>query len=280
MDVSVWCKGLDENLKVPPLGQFAGVYVKVDGRVLKRNFQGEKILDGISKWLKFKHGIRIEVPIDWVKQQISLGRDGLQFSNDSSKRKFENELKSAVSTAVAPFAKQLETQKAKRVSKATSLRLKKARERVEKHMEIKSLVEGGFAYRPTDDYEMALVIANPKVMKKLQKDWVLMDFNGQLDYDCLVYDRRTTEYYKIELEPDLDRFLSQGILENTDYIVTWTKGDWKVGKSKKGKRGHYELVATNEEIGHYKLLVKSSPKSREPKMRIPVLCVDLALGLT
>lgn len=279
MDVAVWCNGLDTNLKVPSLGQFAGVYVKVDGRVLKRNFQGEKVLDGISKYPKFKHGMRIEVPIDWVKQQISLGRDGLQFSNESSKQKFENELKSAVSTAVRPFAKQLESKKARKVSKATTLRLKKARERIEKRQYIKQLVDGGFAFRPTDDYEMALLIANRLVLKKLNKDWVLMDFNGQLDFDCLIYEKSTTNYKKVELEPTLGSFLSQGVLENTDYIVTWTRGDWKVGKTRRGKRGHYELVETNEAIGHYKLLIKSSAKSREPKQTIPVFCIDAALGL-
>lgn len=278
MDVAVWCNGLDTNLKVPSLGQFAGVYVKVDGRVLKRNFQGEKVLDGISKYPKFKHGMRIEVPIDWVKQQISLGRDGLQFSNEASKTKFENELKSAVSTAVRPFAKQLENRKAKKVSKAAALRLKRAKERIEKRQQIKELVDGGYAFKPTDDYEMALLIANPIVLKKLNKDWVLMDFNGQMDFDCLVYEKSTTNYKTIELEPRLESFLGQGVLDNTDYIVTWTRGDWKVGKARKGKRGWYELIETNDGEGQYKLLVKTSAKSKEPRQSIPVYCVDTALG--
>lgn len=276
MDVEVWCNGLDANMKVPSLGPFAGVYVKVDGRVLKRNFQGEKVLDGISKYPKFKHGMRIEVPIDWLKEQISLGRDGLQFGNESSKKKFENELKSAVTTAVKPFAKQLEQRKLKKVSRETDLRMRKAKERIEKKREIKHLVGSGYAYAPTDDYEMALLIANPKVLKQLCDSWTLMDFNGQSDFDCLIYDKKTTNFHKVELEPILERFLGQAFPDNTEYIITWTRGDWKVGKGKKGKRGYY-VLEDSDGLGHYKLLIKASHRSQEPKQILRVFCLDTAI---
>jgi hypothetical protein len=274
IDVAVWCHGLDTNMKVESLGQFAGVYVKVDDRVLKRNFQGEKALDGISKYPKFKHGMRVEVPIDWVKNQISLGRDGLQFSNDASRRKFENELKTAVSTAVRPFAKQLETHKLRKAARETNIRLKKAQERIAKKQLIKELVSTGYAFVPTDDYEMALVLANPKVIKRISRDWVLMDFNGQLDYDCLVYDRKVDGYIKVELEPKLDNFLSQDVLDHTDFVVAWTRGEWKVGRTKRGKRGFFELVPNTDGLGQYKLLVKSSERAQQSKYKIPVVCID------
>jgi hypothetical protein len=273
IDVSVWCSGLDSKMKVESLGQFAGVYVKVDGRVLKRNFQGEKVIDGVSKYPKFKHGMRVEVPIDWLKDQISLGRDGLQFGNEASKRKFENELKTAVTAAVRPYAKQLEDKKLRKASHETQIREKKAKERINKKQQIKSLVATGYAFVPTDDYEMALLLANPAVLKKISPTWVLMDFNGQLDFDCLVYDKKTTNYVRVELEPKLESFLSQGLFENTDVIVSWTRGEWKVGRRRKGKRGYYEIVESDGQ-GHYKLLVSASEKSKEPKFSLPVYCVD------
>jgi hypothetical protein len=280
IDVAVWCRGLDENMKVPSLGQFAGVYVKVDGRVIKRNFQGEKVLDGISKFPKFKHGMRIEAAIDWVKDQISLGRDGLQFANESSKRKFEGELKMAVSSVVRPFAKQLEDRKLRKASKETGIRLRRAKDRINKKQSIKKLEGTGYSFVPGDDYEMALLLANPVVLKKLSPTWVLMDFNGQLDFDCLVYDKATTNFVKLELEPKLDSFISQAVPDNTDAIVTWTKGDWKVGKKKRGKRGYYELVENTERSGHYKLLRRASAKAKgEPKQMLPVFCIDEALKL-
>lgn len=274
INIDVWCKGLDENLKVPSLGQFAGVYVKVDGRVLKKNFQGEKGLEGVSKYAKFRHGMRVEVPIDWIKGHISLGRDGLQFGNESSKNKFEQELKHALTAAVRPFAKELEDKKSKKLSRDNDLRKKKAIERISKQKQIKSLEKTGFCFAPTDDYEMALIIANPSVMAKISPNWQLMDFNGQLDFDCLIYDKSNTNFYNIELEPRLETFVNQGVLDNTDYIVTWTRGDWKVGKGKKGKKGYFELVETTENKGHYKLLVKASEKSKEPKKALPVYCLD------
>jgi len=274
IDVSVWCKGLDSNMKVENLGQLAGVYVKVDGRVLKRNFQGEKVLDGISKYPKFKHGMRIEIPIDWLKEQINLGRDGLQFGNESSRRKFENELKTAVSTAVRPFAKMLETRKSRAIAKELDLRMKKAKERIKQKQLIRGLAKSGYAYVPQDDYEMALLIANPAVLKMISPNWILMDFNGQLDFDCLVYDRSTSDFIKVELEPELERFISQSILQNTDFIVTWKKGDWKVGKTKKGRGGYFQLVETSERNAHYKLLIRSGPKSKEIKKELPVFCIE------
>jgi len=274
IDVAVWCKGLDSKMKVPSLGHLAGVYVKVDGRVLKRNFQGEKILDGVSKFPKFKHGMRIEVPVDWVKDQISLGRDGLQFGNESSRRKFENELKSAVSFVVRPFAKQLEVRKGKAVSKALDLRIRKAKERIEEKQSIKSLEETGYSFSPRDDYEMALLIANPAVLKKLNRNWMLMDFNGQLDFDCLIYDRKTGEYHRVELEPELECFIGQSILGNTEFVITWTRGKWKVGKTKPGKNGVFELRESKDGPGHYKLLHKANERSKGFKKELPVYCLD------
>jgi len=279
IDVAVWCSGLDSNLKVQSLKALAGVYVKVDGRVLKRNFQGEKILDGVSKFPKFKHGMRIEVPIDWVKQQISLGRDGLQFGNEPSRRKFENELKTAVSAAVRPYAKQLETRKSRGVARELELRMKKGKERIREKQSIKRLEATGYSFVPKDDYEMALLIANPAVLKLINPKWQLIDFNGQLDFDCLVYDRGTADFVHVELEPQLERYISQSVNDNTEYVVTWTRGDWKVGKTKKGKKGHFQLLDDKERPGHYKLLIKSGPKSREPKKVLPVFCIDKALSL-
>ena len=261
-------------MKVENLGQSAGVYVKVDGRVLKRNFQGEKVLDGVSKYPKFKHGMRIEIPIDWLKEQINLGRDGLQFGNESSRRKFENELKTAVSSAVRPFAKMLETRKGRAVARELDCRMKKAKERIKQKQLITRLAKTGYAYAPQNDYEMALLMANPAVLKLINPNWLLMDFNGQLDFDCLVYDKSTSNYIKVELEPELDRFVSQSILDNTDFIVTWKKGDWKVGKTKKARGGYFQLVESNENNAHYKLLIRSGPKSREIKKELPVFCVE------
>ncbi len=274
ISIDVWCQGVDANMKVPSLGQFAGVYVKVDGRVLKKNFQGEKALDGVSKYPKFRHGMRVEVPFDWVKGHISLGRDGLQFGNEQSRRKFEAELKVALGAAVRPYAKQLEARKQKKASKENDLRRRKARDRIEKRQQIKSLEKTGFCFAPTDDYEMALLISNPTVMKMLSPSWQLMDFNGQLDFDCLIYDRRTTNFMSAELEPRLEAFLSQGVLDNTDIIVTWTKGQWKVGKGRKGKKGFYELWETTDNLGQYKLLIKASERSKDPKKVLPVFCLD------
>jgi hypothetical protein len=274
IDISVWCNGLDANLKVPSLNQFAGVYVKVDGRVLKRNFQGEKVLDGISKYPKFKHGMRIEVPLDWVKNQINLGRDGLQFGNESSRKKFENELKTAVSAAVKPFAKQLESKKSKKASKELGIRIKKARERISQRQSIRQLEGTGYSFKPADDYEMALIIANPYVLKKICPDWLLMDFNGQGDFDCLVFDKKSRDYLRVELEPSLEKFIVQSIPDQTEIVITWTKGEWKVGKTKKGKSGYFELLENKDGSGHYKLLIKSSEKAKEPRQELKVFCIE------
>lgn len=272
--IDVWCNGLDDKNKVKSLNQFAGVYIKVDGRVLKRNFQGEKVLDGISKHPKFRHGMRIEIPIDWISSQISLGRDGIQFLNDSSKNKFEAELKMAVTAAVKPYAQQLENRKKKKFDKELDARLRRAKDRISRKHSIIELEKTGFSFIPADDYEMVLMIANPTVLKKICPDWMLMDFNGQLDFDCLVYNKKNTNYYRIELEPKLDSFLSQGISMNTDYIITWSLGSFKIGKSKKGFGGIYELTECANNEAHYKLLIKTSEKSKEPKQCILVFCID------
>jgi hypothetical protein len=275
IDIAVWCKGLDVDMKVKSLGQFAGVYVKVDGRVLKRNFQGEKVLDGISKFPKFKHGMRLEIPFDWVKDQISLGRDGLQFANEASRKKFENELKFIVSQAVRPFAQQLDKRKKSAFAKQAQLRIRKAEERIKQKQTIKSLERTGFSFAAQDDYEMALLIANPVVLKKINPDWKLMDFNGQQEFDCLIHDRKTNDFIKVELEPDLERFVAQAALENTDFIISWTRGGWQVGKGKQGKGGWFELLENKGYgPGHYKLLVKKNKKSKDTKKELPVFCVD------
>ena len=154
------------------------------------------------------------------------------------------------------------------------IRVKKAEERIKQKQSIKQLEPTGYSFKPTDDYEMALLIANPFVLKKISPDWILIDFNGQADFDCLVYDRKKRSYFRVELEPSLDKFIGQSIPDQTEIIVTWTKGDWKVGKVKKGKIGYYELLENKDGLAHYKLLIKSSEKAKEPKHEFEVFCID------
>src|SRR5579871_4524742 len=73
-----------------------GIYVRIHGRLLKQSFTDSKYTYHISKWKKFESGVRVELSIDWLRNEITLSREGVRFSN----QKLEDDFKGALTRAV------------------------------------------------------------------------------------------------------------------------------------------------------------------------------------
>jgi hypothetical protein len=127
-------------------------------------------------------------------------------------------------------------------------------------------VVGSFAFKPETDGELALLIANESVLKRINPGYVLLDYNDQAPFDCIIYDSTRREFISCELEPTLIEFLQQHIVsDDLRLIVTWSLGKWRMGARKKGLRAGYALTEpTPTKKGHYRLLGYARESSKKP----------------
>jgi len=254
-----------------------GIYVRIHGRLLKQSFTDSKFTYNISRWKKFESGLRVELSVDWLRDQISLSRTGVRFANSKLEEDFKTSLTRLVSGFISPQLKKLEA-KAERISaRREEQRVELAHKRINRQKSI--MVPGladGFPYRPETDGELALVLAQNDVLKRLNPSYSLLDYNDQAPYDCILYDKRKRDLVRAELEPTLIEWISHKETDDVELIVTWTLGKWRIGAKKKSKSGLFQLVAGEKE-GHYRLLQFASSKSKMPRSDYKVVVMEEVL---
>jgi hypothetical protein len=269
-----------ENEKVKPLKPgLRGIYVRIHGRLLKQSFTDSKFTYSISKWKKFESGTRVELSVDWLRDQISLSRTGVRFSNDKLEEDFKGILTRCVSAFIQPQLKAIEKKRRKVADKRTRQRIELVRKRSGKQSDV--VIPGmtnGFVFKPETDGELALVIAQPSVQARVLKGYKLLDYNDQAPFDCVLFDERRREFVNAELEPNLMAFIDHKEKEDVQLVIAWTRGQWRIGAKKRSNHGHLCLVADPEKRrGHYRLLEFPSGRSKKPRKDYPVLIVEEAI---
>ena len=276
----IYFAGIKEGKVLSIKPGLRGIYVRIHGRLLKHSFTEQKYVYPISKWNKFANGIRVELSIDWLRGEISLARDSLKFSNSKLEEQFGNTLRRVVSGFIQPQLKKLEQKSEKKATKEHNQRIELANKRVqgEKDVCIPGIATG-FRFMPETDGELALLIANENVMKKISNSYKLLDYNDKAPFDCLIYDAGRREFVFAELEPTLIEFLQhKNIPEYLSVVITWSLGKWRVGAKKKGYQFHFQLTAEpGAKPGHYRLLTFNRASSKKPSMAIPVVALDQIL---
>jgi hypothetical protein len=251
-----------------------GIYVRIHGRLLKQSFTDSKFTYNISRWKKFESGLRVELSVDWLRDQISLSRTGVRFANSKLEEDFRASLTRLVSGFISPQLKKLEAKAERTSARREEQRIELAQKRVNRQKSI--MVPGlsdGFPYRPETDGELALVLAQSDVLKKLNSSYLLLDYNDQAPYDCILYDKKRRDFVKTELEPTLIEWISHKETDDVELIVTWTLGKWRIGAKKKSKNGLFQLVAGGKE-GNYRLLQFASSKSKTPRSDYKVAVME------
>jgi Histidine kinase-, DNA gyrase B-, and HSP90-like ATPase len=253
-----------------------GIYVRIHGRLLKQSFTDSTFTYNISKWKKFESGLRVELSVDWLRDQITLSREGIRFANPKLETEFRGLISRCISRFIQPQLKKLEIKGAKTSRKKQDQRLELARKRIERDPSI--LVPGlknGFAFRPETDGELALLLAHSEVMKKINPNYSVIDYNDQAPFDCVFYDRSTLTMIKVELEPTLIEWLAHRETSEIELIVVWTLGKWRTGAKKKGAAGYNKLVSDEPESpGRYRLLEFAADKSKNPRKSYKVVALD------
>lgn len=257
-----------------------GIYVRIHGRLLKQSFTDRKYTYNISKWVKFENGLRIELNIDWLRDQITLSREGLRFGNPKLEQDFKSTLSHVVSSFIQPQLKKLESKRARSEDRKQRQREELAQKRAGKSAQrVLAGADVGFPFKPDTDGELALLVAQREVLKRVNPRWELIDYDDKATYDCMIYDRQHREMIHVELEPTLMEFLQHRETEGVKTVMTWTLGKWRVGSKKKGRPGVLELVATEGAArGRYRLLEYSTAKSKTARAEYEVIALDEILG--
>jgi len=257
-----------------------GIYVRIHGRLLKQSFTARQYTYNISKWVKFESGLRVEMEVDWLRDQISLSREGVRFSNPKLESDFKSTLARLVSRFIQPRLKSLQAKKSKFLSKKLKQRLELARKRVAGDADtLLARVKTGFNFRPETDGELALLISDNSVLKQLGKDFVLIDYNDQAAFDALLWDKTRRELVYTEFEPTLIEFLNHKEKEGVQLVIVWTLGKWRIGARKKGRGGHFELICPKAtQKGEYSLLEFASGTSKKPRKDYRVFALEHLLG--
>ena len=253
-----------------------GIYVRIHGRLLKQSFTERKYTYNISKWVKFENGLRVELSIDWLRDQVSLSREGIRFSNAKLEEDFRALLTRLVSRFIQPELKKLQQKKEREAASKYQQRMELGNKRVkeDKSITVPGL-SGGFHFRPETDGELALVLGQREVLQKINKSFKLIDYNDQAPFDCLIYDVSKRAFIPTELEPSLIEFLEHRDCDDIGQIVTWTRGKWRIGALKKGHGAFFKLVAADHsDRGWYKLLEYRTRKAKAPKRDFPVVALD------
>ena len=264
--------------KVLPLKPgLRGIYIRIQGRLLKHSFTEQEFVYPISKWVKFASGLRVELEIDWLRNEISLSRDDLKFSNPKLEEQFKSTIKRMVSGFIQPQLRKLERKAAKAQENIFKQRMELARRRADKVQGVKVPgLKSGFMYIPESDGELALLIASDEVVRKINPAYQLIDYNDKASIDCVFYDSARREFVHGELEPTLMDFLGhKNVPDELSLIITWTLGKWRIGAKKKGKPGYLELIADKgAKPGHFRLLTYSRQNSRNPHTSYNIVALD------
>jgi len=253
-----------------------GVYVRVHGRLLKHNFSEDKYVYIISKYPMFKHGLRVELTVNWLRNQISLSRDGIKFGEEKLERDFKAIVGRLISKFIAP---KLETIHKKR-AKASDVKLKQRMELAEKraHNNQGALIKGlngGFIFKPETDAEVAILLSQSEVMSKIDKNYKLIDYNDKAPFDCIIYNSARRDFIYTELEPTLVEFLEHKTKDDIEFIIAWSLGKWRMGAKHKGKKGFFELIQnSNGRKGNYKLLEYPNKTSKKAREEYQVVVLD------
>lgn len=253
-----------------------GIYVRIHGRLLKHNFSESDYTYNISRYMKFASGLRVELDINWLRDHITLSRDGLTFTNPKLKKDFTKIVQQSISQFINPKLKAIKNKKTKAADKLTETRHARVDQRLKGDQA--TMVNGfknGFRYIPETDAELAILLAaQPEILKKAG-NWQLLDYNDQGGFDCIFYNPKLDEKIQVELEPTLIEFLSHNNKSGIEHIVTWKRGAWKVNTSKKGKPGFLQLINDKDKgSGFYRLLEFASEKSKEPRNTYPTLVLE------
>ena len=253
-----------------------GVYVRIHGRLLKQNFEGA-LTYNVSKWMKFTSGVRVELSVPWLRDQITLSREGLRFSNEKIEFDFRKLIERSLSSFIQPQLKKLEKKKARIRKKKQSQRMELARKRARsaRGITVKGL-KSGFNFIPECDAELALLVAQSSIVKRIKSGYRLIDYNDQAPFDCIFWDSRRSEFVNVELEPDLMAFLGHKDRSGIELIITWTLGKWRVGSRKKSKKGELKLISEKGagRNGRYKLLEYPSSRSKAPRQTYQVVVLE------
>ena len=255
-----------------------GIYVRVHGRLLKNTFTERKYTYNISHYTQFESGLRVEIEANWLRDEITLSRDGLIFNNSKLENDFKKLIQKNIGAFINPRLKAIE----KRKKQAIDRQLKQRRELCDKRLmrssdvTIKGLNQAGFAFKPESDAELALIVSQKQVMEKINKYYKLIDYNDQTSFDCMVHDESKNVFIYTELEPHLKSFLSHNNREGIELIIVCDKSNWRIGAKKKGKGGYFQLVNAEHEKknGHYRLHEFPGPKSVKPRYTYDVIVVE------
>jgi hypothetical protein len=268
--------GFDKNKKVIPLKRgLRGIYIRVNGRLIKKDFSVRKFTQPIHRWVSFESGLRIEISINWIADQLSLSRGDILFRNEKIEEEFKSNLTNIITQSIKPLIRELEKRSLKRERTFHGQRINQADKRIKKHKDvvIKS-IKGGFNFRPESDAELALIFSQPNVIARALPNHRLIDYNASASFDCLLWDERNRRLVHCELEPRLDVYLTHKRPEEVHLVICWTRGNWKVGSKKKGKKGALELVSEQSGKGRYQMLEYPSLKSKKPKRNVAAIVLE------
>lgn len=262
-----------QGIAVKPLkSSLRGIYVRVHDRLLKHDFSEDKYIAGISKFIQFKSAIRVELNIDWLRTEITLSRDGIKFTHEKLEQEFKGIIQRLISQFLKPKLDSLQKSKEKSGNKKLEQRIELAKSRTQIKSGIKGL-SGGFTFRPETDGELAILLAQESVMKKINTGYKLIDYNDQAPFDCMIYDTNSREFIYTELEPTLIEFLEHKTKDNIQLVIIWSLGKWRVGSRKDGKGGSFELKSGSKK-GYYKLLEYPNKSSKNPRYDYPIIALD------
>jgi len=273
--------GIENGRVLPIKPGLRGIYIRIHGRILKQSFTDRRYTYPISKWVKFESGLRVELSIDWLRDQISLSREGIRFSNTKLEDDFKAVLTRLVSGFIQPQLKKLQQKTEREAARKYKQRMELAKKRSngDKSIRISALADHGFTFIPETDGELALVLSQRPVLKKLNPSFRLVDYNDQAAFDCILYDKTRMQLINTELEPTLMEFLQHKETTDVMMLITWSKGKWRIGAKKKGIGGVYELVVTEgKNPGHYNLLEYSSWKTKSPRKKYPLFVLEELFG--
>jgi len=272
----IYFTGLANDKTVPLKKSLRGIFVRIHGRLLKHDFTEGKLTYNISKFVKFQSGLRVELEIDWLRNQITLSRDGLSFTSEKLKGDFEKIIAREIGNFIRQKLDLIKKRKDKGEDKFFKTRIARVEQRVkgDKGVLIKG-IKSGYRYIPETDAELAILLAAQPIMLKKIGPFELLDYNDQGSFDCVFYNTERKELTKVELEPVLETFLSHNVRTGIELIVTWKKGNWKLETLKKAKGGYLKLVNDKDKgNGCYKLLEFISEKSKNPNAEYSVVILE------
>lgn len=253
-----------------------GIYVRIHGRLLKQNFAIQDYTYNISKWIMFTQGLRVEIDVDWLRDQITLSREGLRFANSKLQEEFKGVIYRLVSRFIQPHLKKIAQKKEKLGDKLAKQRRELAEERAAKKNDLTLKTAGlGFCYKPETDAELAMLLSQREVMEAINRDFQLLDYNASAPFDALIWDSSKRRIVNAEFEPTLMEFLEHRDKDDIQIIFVWSTGKWRMGARKKGRGGVFELIGTTpKKKGCLKLLEYASQSSKKPRKDYEVIVVE------